>query len=256
LQAAPTQLAVRVRFLLCRKPFTALSLTFFSRAWEDFSVETAPTRRTIILGRFFLGVETPTSFGLAITLGSFNKLFSLASLEAAPTTLTVGIRLIVGFVAFAISALPAFYFADPNDLAVDAAPTTFAILGRLFRVIEALTTATLAFFFGCPDEFFAIDAAPARFAVCARLFLGWVALATPFLAFRPRGLDDNLLTVWSNNAAPTRDAIPLSFSRRVETLATFGFAVRPSGLDDDLLTIWSDNAAPTRFTVPPRFFRR
>jgi len=167
----------------------------------------------------------------------------------------MGVRIVVGFVALAISAT-AFCFTDPNDLAVDAAPTTFTILARLLFVFEAPTTAALAFFFGCQDELLALNAAPTRFAVCARLFLGWVALATPFLAFRPRGLDDNLLTVWSNNAAPTRDAIPLSFSRRVETLAMFGLAVRPSGLDDDLLTVWSNNAAPTRFTIPVCFFRR
>jgi hypothetical protein len=250
LDATPTQLAIRVRFLWWSKPFTALSLTFFSCAWEDFSVETAPTRRTIILGRFFLGVETPTAFGFAISLGSLNELFSFPSLEAAPTRLTMGIRLVVGFVTFAISA-PAFYFADPNDLAVDAAPTTFAILGRLFWVIEALTTATLAFLLAYLDKFFAVNAAPTRFAVCAR-FLRWiVALTTAALALPPRGLE-----YFSFNAAPTRDAIPLSLSRRVVTLATFGLAVRPSGLDDDLLTVWSDNAAPTRFAVPVRLFRR
>ena len=163
----------------------------------------------------------------------------------------MGICVIVGFVAFAISALPAFCFADPNDLAVDAAPTTFAILGRLFWVIEALTTATLAILFGRLEEFFALNAAPTMFTVCARFVRRIVALTTAALALRPRGLE-----YFSFNAAPTRDAIPLSLSRRVVTLATFGFAIRPSGLDDDLLTVWSDNAAPTRSTVPPRFFRR
>jgi hypothetical protein len=87
--------------------------------------------------------------------------------NAAKTWLTMCIRLVVGFVALAISA-PAFYFANPNDLAVDAAPATFAIFLCLFCAFEALTAATLAILLACLDKFFALNAAPTRFAVCAR----------------------------------------------------------------------------------------
>jgi hypothetical protein len=82
----------------------------------------------------------------------------------------MGIRLVVGFIAFAISAA-AFCFTDPNDLAVDAAPTTFAILLGLFWFVEAPTTAALALFFGRLDEFLALNAAPTMFTVCARVVL-------------------------------------------------------------------------------------
>jgi hypothetical protein len=189
-------------------------------------VNAAPTHVATISVRFFSGTVASTTLRLAIRRGHMNNahLADFSIVDAAPTITFLAISARFGFrrVALTTPFLAIRLCGLDDDLLTvwsnNAAPTLLVTSRARFGFGSVpMTAALVAIRPGHRNGVHAggcIDAAPTHIAtISVRIVFGSEALTFPLPATLRSGLDHDLLTVWSNNAAPTRLTIFLILSR-------------------------------------------